>query len=396
MIGGIIGDLIGSRFVRKNTESKNFILFTERSMLTEASILLVATIQALCNDRDYKKYIKQQFHKQIQYKWSAKFFRWAIKDDQQAYHSEDNLAAVRTAPIGLFYNKEKDVLSEARLNASLSHDHQEAILASEAIALAVYLAKSDKTKKEIIKSLYDKFSLDISLDIQKGSNDSAVYTIQMALKAFYYAESFEDALRLAVSYGGDSGSITSMCGCISEAFYKDIPYKIIEDAIKKIALDTRWQLRSFYKRLLNDYDHEYIHFLIECLDIDDSSVNTIIDATKSEDHLIEVQRMLKKEFSLTSYNTWIDKLTVLKENNNSVVLVTESEFHKSILDNRYISYLEMAYRKVLNRDIDVFIEFNGSNVNIELYNLIDDISLLSNEQLDHLQVYISELNKNTE
>jgi ADP-ribosylglycohydrolase len=140
---------------------------------------------------------------------------------------------MRVSPIGWFCNTIDDVLAEAKKSAEVTHDHPEGIKGAQAVAAAVYLARTGKTKNEIKQFIVDRFGYDLDRTIDKIRPDyhfdvSCQGSVPEAIIAFLESADFENAVRLAVSIGGDSDTIACITGGIAEAFYKTIPEYITE------------------------------------------------------------------------------------------------------------------------------------------------------------------------
>jgi ADP-ribosylglycohydrolase len=135
---------------------------------------------------------------------------------------------MRVSPVGWFCDTLDAVLAEAKKSAEVTHNHPEGIKGAQAVAVAVYLARTGKTKKEIKQFIVDRFgyNLDRTLDGIRptyGFDESCQGTVPEAIIAFLESTDFENAIRLAVSIGGDSDTIACITGGIAEAFYKTIP-----------------------------------------------------------------------------------------------------------------------------------------------------------------------------
>ena len=242
MIGAIAGDVIGSVFEQANIKTKDFPLFQKASRFTDDTVLTLALADAILHKRDFAENLRR-FHAWYPRAGYGQMFKaWAIDTNRGAYGSFGNGAAMRVPSIAYAYSAEDRVLEKARQSAAVTHNHQEGIKGAQAIALAVFLAREGKEKETILARVIDVtgYNLDFSLD---GIRD--VYTfdatcqgsVPQALVAFRESTGFEDALRCAISIGGDSDTIACMTGAISAAYYSGIPDAI--DREVRSRLDER-------------------------------------------------------------------------------------------------------------------------------------------------------------
>jgi ADP-ribosylglycohydrolase len=145
---------------------------------------------------------------------------------------------MRVSPIGWYCNDVNEVLAEAKRSAEVTHNHPEGIKGAQATALAVFLARTGKSKKDIKKTIEEQFDYDLSRTIDKIRpvyifEESCQGTVPEAIIAFLESTDYENAIRLAVSLGGDSDTLAAITGGIAEAFYKEIP-EDITDFVKVI------------------------------------------------------------------------------------------------------------------------------------------------------------------
>src|SRR5450759_2824672 len=170
------------------------------------------------------------------------FKTWIFSDDPKPYNSYGNGSAMRVSPVGFAFETIVDVLNEAKRSAEITHNHPEGIKGAQAVASAVFLAKKGSTKKEIRNYIESNFNYNLNrriFDIRPLYNFdiSCQGSVPEAIIAFLESNDFENAIRLAISIGGDSDTIASITGSISEAYYKDIPEEIINTVIKLLPDD---------------------------------------------------------------------------------------------------------------------------------------------------------------
>jgi ADP-ribosylglycohydrolase len=246
MIGAVIGDIIGSRFEFNNHRSEDFTLFTEESKVTDDTILTIATADCLLYNKEYAKIYQLYAQKYPNGNYGGMFSKWMYTSEPKPYGSFGNGSGMRVSPVGWFYSNPEDTLKEAEKSAVVTHNHPEGIKGAQSIALAIYLARMGSSKEEIKSAIESKFkyTLDFQLDSLRKINkfdETCQVTVPQSIYCFLISNSFEDAIRKAISIGGDSDTIACMTGGIAEAFYKMIPEDILATAEKVIPLEF-WKI----------------------------------------------------------------------------------------------------------------------------------------------------------
>ena len=246
MIGAVIGDIIGSRFEFNNHRSEDFTLFTEESKVTDDTILTIATADCLLHNKEYANTYQLYAQKYPNGNYGGMFSKWMYTSEPKPYGSFGNGSGMRVSPVGWFYSNLEDTLKEAEKSAAVTHNHPEGIKGAQSIALAIYLARMGSSKEEIKSAIEFKFNyvLDFQLDSLRKTNkfdETCGVTVPQSIYCFLISNSFEDAIRKAISIGGDSDTIACMTGGIAEAFYKVIPEDILANAQKVIPLEF-WKI----------------------------------------------------------------------------------------------------------------------------------------------------------
>ena len=242
MLGAIIGDIAGSRFEWNNIKTKEFDLLTHHCKFTDDTVMSLAVAQALLDCGAKSKYFAAACVKAMQKLgqryphagYGGRFRGWIYANDPQPYKSWGNGSAMRVSACGWVADTLENVLELAEISAAVTHNHPEGIKGAQATATAIFLARKGKSIPEIHDYIVNNFyPLDFTLDdIRDGySFDvSCQGSVPQAIEAFLESTSFEDAIRNAVSIGGDSDTIAAITGSIAEAYYG------IPDAIRKHAL----------------------------------------------------------------------------------------------------------------------------------------------------------------
>lgn len=231
MIGAIAGDIIGSVYEFDQIKTKDFPLFHPRCKFTDDTVLTVAIAEAIISGRPYVESVRRIGRRYPNSGYGGFFARWLYADDSRPYNSWGNGSAMRVSPVGFAFSTEYEVLHQARLSAEITHNHPEGIKGAQATALAVFLARTGHDKEAIrsrIKAL-SGYDLDRSVDDIRPSyffNESCQETVPEAIIAFLDSQSYEDAIRNAVSLGGDSDTLACITGGVAEAFYGGVPDEI--------------------------------------------------------------------------------------------------------------------------------------------------------------------------
>ncbi len=272
MIGAIIGDVIGSVYENQNIKSLDFPLFGRFSRFTDDTVLTVAIADAILNRKSnstsfVENWRNSQQNKQL-YAYKLKeyarrfpaagygqmFQEWARDESLRGYGSYSNGSAMRVCPVGYAFDNLDAVLREAKLSAVVTHNHPDGIKGAQAVASAVFLARTGQTK-DAIKNFIErnfKYNLDDRLDDLRPTytfNSACNASVPPAIIAFLESNNFEDAIRKAISLGGDSDTIACIAGGIAQAYYKAIPSHIIAET--KIILDAS------LKRIINDFNTRF-------------------------------------------------------------------------------------------------------------------------------------------
>lgn len=227
MLGAIIGDIIGSRFEFNNHRSKDFELFTNDCRFTDDTIETIAIADAILNDKSYKDCLIYWCRKYSDAGFSGRFKEW-IKNPEP-YNSFGNGALMRISPIGYARNKNfKNIELEVYKAVSCSHDSDIARDCASALTFGIIGALSGSPKE--IEHQLNCINLEIptvkSLQKNNKFDASCQSTLPAAVACFIEAKDFEDAIRNAVSIGGDTDTIACITGALAGAYF-GIPQEYI-------------------------------------------------------------------------------------------------------------------------------------------------------------------------
>lgn len=250
MIGAIAGDVIGSVHEGAPAQLKDFPLFVPASTFTDDTVLSVAVASAVRQGEDYATALRHWGRRYPHAGYGGWFYRWLMQDGAGPYNSFGNGSAMRVAAIGWAFDEPDDVLREAAKSASVTHDHPEGIKGAQAVAAAILYARHGRTKDEIARLLSERFGYDGSVGLdawrRRGGFDvSCQGTVPAAAAAFLESDGFEDAVRNAVSLGGDADTLACIAGAMAEAYYGGVPPAIRTEALRRLDDPLRSEVTEF-------------------------------------------------------------------------------------------------------------------------------------------------------
>ena len=237
-IGAITGDIIGSIYEWHNIKTTEFPLFGKDCDFTDDSVLTLATMDAITRGIPYEKNYYDFATKYPGRGYGGGFSAWLYSDDLAPYNSFGNGAGMRVSPVGWAFDTLEDVIHQATESAKVTHNHPEGIKGAMATATSVFLARTGSSKDEIRNIIETVFGYDLNrtCDTIRPTykfESNCQKTVPEAIIAFLDSTDFENAIRLAISLGGDSDTLACITGGIAEAFYGEVP-KHISDEVEKI------------------------------------------------------------------------------------------------------------------------------------------------------------------
>ena len=286
MLGAIIGDTVGSAYEFHNTLDYDFELFPAGCGFTDDSVMTVAVARWLLDDpsRSYQglEDAMLSFGEKFPHplgSYGGGFKRWLFHPEtlkpydnterelpyvsstgRHPYGSWGNGSAMRVSPVGWFFDSLEETERVAAVSAAITHDHPEGIKGAQATAAAVFLARTGASKEEIRSYVEKAWGYDLHKSwewwrVRYGWEDSCQGTVPQAMIAFLDSTDFEDAIRKAVSLGGDSDTLACITGGIAETFYREIPAEmkeevlarcpdIFKDTLEEMAARSRYGKRS--------------------------------------------------------------------------------------------------------------------------------------------------------
>jgi ADP-ribosylglycohydrolase len=257
MIGAIAGDVIGSVHEAEATKTKRFPLFTPESCFTDDTVMTLAVADALLSGGDYVRMFHRFFRAYPDAGYGGQFKLWCELRRTEPYHSWGNGSAMRVSPVAFAFDRLEDVLAEAESSARVTHDHPEGIHGAKAVAAAVFLARQRADKQDIADYIESTFGyqLDVPLRAVRRTflfDVSCAGTVPWALRSFLEADDYEDAVRNAISLGGDADTLACIAGAVAGAYY-GVPALIESEVLGR--LDER--LREVVSRFGEKFGSEF-------------------------------------------------------------------------------------------------------------------------------------------
>ena len=272
MIGSIIGDIVGSKYEFQNIKTKDFPLFSKYCDFTDDSILTVATADWLLHGGEVAKYYSNYAADNDcpMGGYGSGFRRWItrtiVDGDFSPYNSCGNGSAMRVGPVGWLSSKiplfnEKLILKKAKESAECTHNHPEGIKGAQATALCIYLARNGVSVDDIRQRIEKDFCYDLSMCVEElrpryswkgldeaGNGGTCQGSVPQAIICALDATDFEDAVRNAISIGGDSDTIGCITGSIAEALY-GIPNDIRQKGMT--------YLPNEFKKVIDEFENKF-------------------------------------------------------------------------------------------------------------------------------------------
>ncbi len=376
MLGAIIGDLVGSKYEFDNIKTKEFEFLTYRNFVTDDTIMTLAVAKALLNSKnDYSdledqtiKYLRELGRDYPDASYGVKFREWLYLDEPKPYNSYGNGAPMRVSGCGIIAKTLEEAKMLSKKVTKVTHNHPEGLKGAEAVAVAIFLAKSGYNMLEIrdhINENYYKMNFKLK-DIRESYefNESSQETVPQAIEAFLESKSFEDAIRNAISIGGDSDTLAAITGSIASAYY-GVPLEIRKHAIT--FLDEK------LLRILIEFENKYspsvekqtesgvininvknekiqtggrakmIEKIINKANSDLEDINGTEEETSSQklfNHLFESCNILRGPINQDEYKSYVTPLLFFKRISDVYDEETEAALEKSGGDLEFASFAE--------------------------------------------------------
>lgn len=256
MLGAIAGDIIGSVYEKfgyegalkkvfngieiiDRNEVPNFPLFTKYSKFTDDTTMTIAVADWVMNRGNLALTLKKYGRMYPNAGYGGNFLKWVLGEDMLPYYSYGNGSGMRVSPVGFAFDTLEEVLREAEASAAVTHDHHEGIKGAQAVASAIFLARTGKSKLEIKDYVQHTFSYNLDRTLNEirptyKFDVSCQGSVPESIIAFLESKSYEDAVRKAISLGGDTDTMACMAGAIAQAYYKEIPEHIVQEVKERM------------------------------------------------------------------------------------------------------------------------------------------------------------------
>ena len=255
MLGAIAGDIIGSpyEFNRNNIKTTDFPLFSEKSRCTDDSIMTLAVAQGIMraiprrgeipDKKEFALAVQDSMHhigrRYLMIGYGPLFFKWLLLENPVPYQSYGNGSAMRVSPVAWAFDDLENTEIFAGISAAVTHNHPDGITGAQAAAASIFLARSGNTKDQIREFVQERYGYDLSRSLDEirpsyRMDATCQGSVPEAITAFLESESYEDAVRKAVSIGGDSDTIACIAGGIAEAFYNGVHEEIMRESLVRL------------------------------------------------------------------------------------------------------------------------------------------------------------------
>ncbi|MCK9304715.1 MAG: ADP-ribosylglycohydrolase family protein [Bacteroidales bacterium] len=256
MLGAIIGDIVGSRFEFSNTFRTDFKLFAIGSNYTDDTICTIAVADAILKGIPFAESLQKWCRKypNPQGSYGAAFHQWVLTDNPKPYYSYGNGSAMRVSPCAWVGNDLNEVLELAAKSAECTHNHPEGIKGAVAVADCIFHVKSGFSKSELKNRISDIYGYNLDqtcneIRVTNSFNETCQISVPQAIRCYLESDGFENAVRLAVSIGGDSDTIAAITGSIAEADKSYCIPGIMLDAVNRfLTTEMINVIHEFYHR----------------------------------------------------------------------------------------------------------------------------------------------------
>ena len=234
MLGAIAGDIIGPIHEFENLKTKDFLLFDEGVSFTDDTVCTVAVADCILQNGNFARCLKDYGRRYPGRGYGGMFQRWLASESLDPYGSFGNGAAMRVSSVAWLAHSEAEVLDRAARTAAATHDHPRGIAGAQAVALAIWRARAGVAAAAIRSEVGARFGYHLSRSIAAirpsyGFNETCDGTVPEALISALEASDYEDAVRNAISLGGDADTLACIAGGVAEAAF-GLPEKIATEA----------------------------------------------------------------------------------------------------------------------------------------------------------------------
>lgn len=247
MLGAIIGDIVGSRFEFNNTSNYGFELFTKESSFTDDTICTVAVADAILSGKSYLNSLLEWCRKYPHPMggYGGSFSRWISSNNPQPYNSFGNGSAMRVSPVAYAFDSLKEIKNNAALTAEISHNHPEGIKGAVSVAHAIYILRNTHNLKKFRSEMLKYYPGFTTLKPNGVFDETCQGTVPCCFKIILNSCTFENAIRNAICWRGDSDTIGAIVGSMAEAMW-GIPDEISYKALNMLPDEMASIIIKFY------------------------------------------------------------------------------------------------------------------------------------------------------
>lgn len=244
MLGAIIGDIVGSIYEWNRIKKKEFKFFGPKCKFTDDSVCTVAVADILLHDLPPAETMQKWCQRYPNCSYGVMFGRWIFKDTPQPYNSYGNGAAMRVSPAAFLNRDDLDAaLAASNKVTEITHNHPEGMKGARATTHAIWLAFQNEKPEEIRKVIETEYYYDLTRSVDEirpgySFDETCQGTVPQAITCALESESFEDAVRNAISLGGDSDTLAAIAGPITEAMH-GIPEEFVERTMNKYLAEAQ-------------------------------------------------------------------------------------------------------------------------------------------------------------
>ena len=256
LCGAIAGDIIGSKYEFFPHKDTYFPLFSnEYSDYTDDTVMTIANADWLITGESLLIIMKDYGKRYPTAGYGGMFKNWLREDDPKPYNSFGNGSAMRVSPVGWAFDTLEKTLEAAKQSAEVTHNHPEGIKGAQATAACIFMARTGKSKQEIKEYIEKKFSYNLNRTCDEirptyKFDETCQGTVPESIIAFLESTDFENAVRLAVSLGGDADTMGAITGGIAEAFYGGVPNHIRKEVLKRLPNKFIDVMQKFYHKFV--------------------------------------------------------------------------------------------------------------------------------------------------
>lgn len=263
-IGSLSGDIIGSAFEFDNKKKDTYTsLFSDKSTFTDDTVLSIATMDAILNNRPYGEVYYEYATQYPKRGYGSAFAKQIANGKLEPYDSYGNGSAMRVSPVGWAFDTQEKVVEEAKKSAECSHSHQEGILGAQFVSYAVWLCKNKNlttsgnrlSKVEIQKILEENFAYNLKTktsEFERKFDVTCQGTIPRCWAIFNESHDFESAMRLGISMGGDVDTNLCIVGAMVDAYYKLPSQDIIQAVYERLPIEMSDVVTRFVKKYVDN------------------------------------------------------------------------------------------------------------------------------------------------